>query len=515
MDAVSTEPAGISPRTRRRHGIAAVVERDALAIGELTVESGVTLHRAAVARNGESIDWRTNDAESVAAALATMLERAGLPNRIDALALSQSLFGATCTVVPPVKGETLAAVLGRRMKEVVSDAQGEWLIDHAPIGNPGDEEASVVPSVIAWADRAAIESIESALRARRVDVRRIVPPMVGLLNLLGNEREPGATGAVLVVHVSLPSLCIFLFDGEDLLYVRPMRDVLAAAPEQLPEVVQTEVQRTAAYFRENQRGRRVEQILVSGLPRANAERFSKWLAASVGSPSEPFAVALTAPIAVDVDADALAAHLPILAGALLPGMRARLAKSRPMNLLADRPRRLPLYAAAAGLVFAGIFGAAWEREIWSRQAATQQHLVDRLGRELAQLQSGSAHRAEELAAARRFGEERDCLAKVGADSNPVQPALEAMLLVPPELSLVGTRLTRPAVLGATREQGDGARLELRVRGDFTRRGPQLVDQMVASLQSRPWCADAHALATSGSGGELLQDDEVRVEVALR
>jgi len=520
-DSVPRSRLGVSPHVRRRAGIVAIVERDSAAVCELSLDESVRVGRAALARNDNGgAAWNVDDPASVAALLDALLVRAKLPRRIDVLAPPQSLFGATCTVVPPVKGEALSAVFAHRLREAVSEARGEWLVDSAPIGNPGDEEASSVPSVVAWADRAAISKLDEALRERAIELRRVVPPIVGLLNLLGNARGKGSTGALLVVHVSLPSLCILLFDGEDLLYVRPMRDVLAPAPEKLPEVVQTEVQRTAAYFRENQHGRRVEQILVSGLPLESSDRFCKWLAAGVGSACDPFVVARAEGAPSAEHDDALAAHLPVLAGALLPATRSHLAATRPMNLLPARPRRLPFVAAAAAVVVAGVAAAAWTRESWSAAAANRQRTAARLEAELAALEAGSERRAQALADSQRFAAEERSLAAIdwGAASS-LQSALDAMRLVPPGLELTGTKLTRAsAARPAALEGGEEPGLELRLRGDFTGEGPALVDELVRAIASRPWCADVStSVSRSGSGNAATEEteEEVHVEVTLR
>jgi len=507
----------VAPRAPRCRGIAAVVERDSAAVCELAVDGVVQVRRGIVARNGAGdLAWDPGDPTSVAGLLETLLARARLPRRIDVLALSQSLFRMTCMVVPPVSGETLSALLAKRLAETVHEAHGEWLADSTPIGNPGDEEATSVPSVLAWAERATIERVEAELRARRIDVRRLVPPMAGLLNLLGRTRGKDVPGALLVVHVSLPSLCIFLFDGEDLLYVRPMRDALASAPEQLPEIMQVEVQRTAAYFRENQRGRSVEQVLVSGLAAESAERFCRWLSASVGSPCDPLLIATDPEFPAAIDRDALAAHLPLLAGSLLPSMRAHIDPARPLDLLPPRPRRMAMVGVLAALVLAGGAAAAWAREGFLRESRGREVEIGTLDRERSRLEAGRPTRADLLAQAQRHQAELQSLQVASEIASPISPVLESMLLVPPELVLVGARIRRPSIARSAIPDGDGrATLELRLHGDFTRRGPELVERLLRALETRPWCGAARAEAAGDAIGGADASEEVRVELTLR
>jgi hypothetical protein len=510
----------LTPRARAAAGVVALAERDTIVVADLAITSkGIAIRRAAVARNGEDgASWTIGEPGSVAKALAAAVARAKLPRRITAVALCQSLTGVQHTVLPPVKGRLRDALLAKRLAELVNDEPGEWVIDTLEFRNRGERAGSGPNAVIAWADAPVMRAWDAAFSAAKLEVGRCVPPMVALLNLLAQAHDEGGAEPEIVVHAALPSLCIVLHEGEELLYARLLRDVLAAEPERFPETVQTEVQRTAAFFAENKRGRRAGHVAISGLSKDHAGRFAAWLAQNVGLPALPLALARKPgqadPAGVDVSA-----ALPILTGLLLHEVRPGVPASRPIDLFARRRRHPKRWAlAAAGLVLV-LAGVAWARTHFDAPARRQQGDVSTAGSEIARLEAEQVRRAVELGNAQRVAAEQQCLAAIGAaDGNPVLPLMEAMLLVPPGLEIESSRLERPATSDLGKPEGaPESRLELTLRGDFTGIGPQLVQQYVRMLEKRPWCRSTSASVESGGvdGEDGAPLDEVRIEVLLR
>lgn len=498
-------------------GVVAWVEHGSAAIAQLTLDAkGLGFKRSATAQNGrDGFEWQANDPASVAKLLEALRCRAKLGRRIDAIALSQSLFGVQHAVLPPVKGAAWQALVRKRLREVVEETPGEWVVDTLPFRSVGASQAGGPNTLFSWADAPTLAAFRAAFRAAGLDVRRAVPPMVALMNLLVHARVANADEAEIVLFAHVPSPSIALCDGKEILYAHVLRDALVGAPEQLPEVLLTEVQRTAAYFRESKRGRRVARIVVGGLPSDAGATLCAWLTANTGMNCVP--LELPGVHGAAEPPSGFEAAAPLLAGLVLHEVRAGFPIGKPVDLFPRRTSRAPRITAIAAALLVAIGGAATVRARFESEARHEQQRVDAAREESARLDRTEPQRSAERSSATRQADESIALALIdAAPKSPAQLLLEAELLVPPGLVLESSRFERASVRDLGKSVAHGATLELGISGDFTRGGVALLDRYVGFLATRPWCAEAKSRAEAGQLGESgSASDQVHVEVALR
>jgi hypothetical protein len=146
----------------------------------------------------------------------------------------------------------------------------------------------------------------------------------------------------------------------------------------------------------------------------------------------------------------------------------------------------PVVALAA---LAGVSVVAGVTSLLLAQATVRagQREVAALETEYAGVSGGAATRAAQLERAGALPARSATLARLAdRPGNPVQPLLEALLLLPPEAAL------KAAALDAPPDGSAPARLDLRLSADFS--GPQGAAQraaLQAALAARPWCAGLH------------------------
>jgi hypothetical protein len=315
-----------------------------------------------------------------------------------------------------------------------------------------------------------------------MEVGRIVPPSVALLDLFARTRPARGARFELLLRYAYPSLVIGVLDGREPAYLRVLRDVMADATDGVTGTVTREVLNTIAYTIENHHGRMVERVSLSGLPPAEVARLRAKLQEHAGIPAETFTVPRAEGPNADAPDEALAVATALLAhGAPLPG-----ASVRPMDLLPAPVRRfsrglllmsgLSLLSVATGLTSLFLAQATVNASVAELAGLEQEH---------AQSEEGSVERNALLRRATELQPRRTTLAMLEDRlGNPVQPLLEALLLAPPGAEVASASLDNP--LPAT---SDLPRLDLRLTGDFSGEdGAARQRTFTEALAARSWCA---------------------------
>ncbi len=482
-------------------GLVAVVERTSITVADLAVSpKGVQVHRFVACLNGpDDLVWFDQDPDSVAAALARILREQGLSSKLACVGLPDAAFSTALGPLPRTTAAATAALVVRRVRQEAIAPQADLLADHLVVRPRGDARAPR-PAYVSWCERALMEGFAASFRRHGLQVARVTPPSVALLDLFGRTRPADEARFELLVRYSYPSLVIGVHEGRDPVYLRVLTDVMSDSTDGVTGTVLREVLNTVAYTIENHQGRMVERVSHAGLPAADARRFEARLRDSANIPAEALSIPVTGAGEVPAEASATAIAL-LVQGASPPG-----ADVHPMDLLPARERRasrlLVGLALLAGLsVVAAVTSLAFAREVASAAAGE----IEALEREFADLAGDAGERTAGLEQAALVQPREATLARLGAGAgNPVQPLLETLLLVPQEATLVAACLERPCAAGA-----GPARLDLKLSGDFSgAAGATSQRALTEALAGRPWCAALQV--TQGSlrtalGGEAMAE----------
>lgn len=469
---------------RPRRGTVALIDRTAITVADLTLTpEGVRVHKFTVSHNGRNeLVYFDHDPESMVAALVRVLQEQSLPLKLAAVGLPDAAFGTTLAPLPRTSAAATAALVTRHVRDEAVAPEGDLLADHALIEPLERETEAPRRAWVSWCSRPLLDAFTSAFRRQRMEVGRIVPPSVALLDLFARTRPARGARFELLLRYAYPSLVIGVLDGREPAYLRVLRDVMADATDGVTGTVTREVLNTIAYTIENHHGRMVERVSLSGLPPAEVARLRAKLQEHAGISAETFTVPRAEGPGADAPDEALAVATALLAhGAPLPG-----ASVRPMDLLPAPVRRfsrglllmsgLSLLSVATGLTSLFLAQATVSASVAELAALEQDH---------AQSEEGSVERNAVLRRAAELQPRRTTLAMLeDRPGNPVQPLLEALLLAPPGAEVAGASLDNPPPAAS-----DLPRLDLRLTGDFSGEdGAARQRAFTAALAARPWCA---------------------------
>jgi hypothetical protein len=464
-------------------GTVALIDRASIAIAQLSVgPRGTRVHRHVMAFNGQSgMQYLESDPASVAAALARVLKEQGFAPRLVCLGLFESMFGATLCDLPTTTTAAATALLERRVREQVIDQSEDILADHACIDATARSSDTPRRALLAWSARAQLQAYADAFRKEQLHVERVVPPFVALLDLFGRTRPDDGDRLELFARYCFPSVIIGVNRGRQPLYLRFLPDVMADATDGVVPTLLNEVRRTAAFAVENQHGTALSGVVYSGLSPADASRFVQRLREEARLPAQAQTVTLDGS-AQGADPERLAA----LTGLLLHGAPLARQRVRAMNLLPARVRSLSQTMITL-LVFTTVSTiAAFTSLGLARHALAAE--TDRIGTLESRLADLSRHSEERLALvteSRRSQAAQATLELLGTVAgNPVQPLLEALLLLPAGTTPSEGRLDHAYAVGS-----EVPRLELQLRGDFTGEQAGRLAALVAALRQRPWCLE--------------------------
>ena len=485
--------------TRARRGVVVLLDRTTITVADLAVgPEGVGVHRWVVAQNGrQDLHWFDDDPASAVAALRRVLDGNGLPRRLACVALNESLFGTTLASLPRTTPAAMAALVSRRVREEAVAPEGDLYADHALVDVEGEADDTPRRGFVSWCSRTLMDGYVAEFRRQHLAVARVMPPSVALLDVFARSRHATEPRLELLVTYNFPSLVIGVFDSGRPLYLRVLRDVMADATDGVVGTVLREVLRTIAYAIENHQGRQVERVCHSGLTAADGERLAKKLHEHSALPAEVLAVPLSGP-----PDGADAQQLAVAAGLLLHGAPLAGRKTKALDLLPLPVGRVPRALATLGLLaVVAIVTGMTSLQLAKGTVQSVESEVRALEEDFEGLSANAAERTGILERATTLQPRRAVLELIeDRPGNPVQPLLEALLLVPPEAAVTSASLDNPYPVSR-----DRPRLDLRLGADFSgASGAERLNRLVSGLRTRPWCA---SLQVVQGGLRASRDDE--------
>jgi len=489
--------------SRPRRGTVALIERTAITVADLTLSpDDVRVHKFTVSHNGrKELVYFDHDPESMVAALVRVLQEQSLPPKLAAVGLPDAAFGTSLVPLPRTTPAATAALVARHVRDEAVAPEADQLADHAVIDSVDRSPDAPRRAYVSWCSRPLLDTFTTAFRRHRMDIGRVVPPSVALLDLFGRTRPATSHRFELLLRYAYPSLVIGVHYGREPVYLRVLRDVMADATDGVTGTVAREVLNTIAYTIENHQGRTVERVCVSGLPPAEVARLQAKLQQDAGIPAESFAVPLAEGATSETPIEALAVMTALLAhGTPLPG-----ASVRAMDLLPSPVKRFSrAFAVMAGISVLSVAVSLISLFLAQATVDASRGAVAMLEDDQEQVVQGAVARNAALLRAAGLQPHRTTLAMLDdRHGNPVQPLLEAMLLAPPEAELTSISLDNPPAAGDERP-----RLDLRLSGDFSGEGGAARQRAFTdALASRPWCASLSLV----HGGLRTTDDGAPVE----
>lgn len=487
-------------------GTVALADALGVAVAQLSVgPSGLKVDRFVDVGDAElPPEYASADPAAVAAALDGVLTEHKLPKRLLCLGLDDSLAGASLADLPDVKGRALNALVASHVRSELPVQNASVLADLVRVS--GTDEQDAQRSWITWADESLVLGVRKALDARGIKVERVLPPSVALLDMFGRVRPSEDDKLELVVRFCWPSVVIGVFSGGVPQYVRFLGNLLVDAVGEPVDAGILELQRTVAYIRERNRGRAPEVVWHTGLDPSRAHDFEQRLEVALGIPAA--SLVLEAHGATDqgrVD------RLTVLAAMLHHGTDRGRKRGQTLDLLPDPPARDHWVLAGLG---AGVLAAAGfcftvfdevrqgNLGVGARRAA--------LLAEHSRLSDSEPERSllrTELELRHAWDASLAVVSSAGRD--PVQPALEAVLALPPKVELASLSLSTP--------YDHAGLLSLSLTGDSTGSLAEDLNHYLTLLGERPW---ADRLITRRGDLAFAQEsqaalEEMGVDVSLR
>lgn len=420
--------------------------------------------------------------QPLADALARALTKFGRGRELRGLTFAQSAFGLVHTELPRARAKVLRALLERHLRQRDVDARAVFADVFRGSADERDEN-----SLLGWIDAEAAQGLRTELDRQRIRARGLVPPMLALVRVVQRTLS-SSSGVVAVVDVRVPTLSIFVFEDGRLNHARILRDALADATVQAPDVVLAETQRSVSYFREKRRGRSFDSVLVSGLERDGAATLARWLSVGLGVGVEPLAAFGDDPNDV------------VVAGLVL-------APDTPFDLLPPhRVRATTLIAASSVIALVSVAGVTWPTYLEARAVARSlEHDVTSARALLTELRNDEAH-AHELLERRTWLEDAEhVLGQVGArEAERVVPTVECLVLAPREL-----------VVEELAYEAGSKSMRLSVRGRFQGRDVELLERFVRTLSARPWCRAVELAPPPADVVGSERSEAIRLQVTLR
>jgi hypothetical protein len=511
----ATSPSSEKLVDRPRSGVVALVDRASITVADLLIgPAGVTVRRWVVVFNGAGdLRYIDTDAKSAVAALARVLAENGFPNKLAAVGLTDSMFGAALCDLPKTSTEALSALIVKRVREQVVDPPDDLLADHSVMDLPRVEKAApdrVRKGYLAWSSKALMEGFQREFQAHELAVGRLMPPAVALLDLFGRTRPDDETRLELFARYCYPSLVIGVCGAREPLYLRFLPDLMADATEGVVATVLQEVRRTAAFVTENHPNARVQRLCFSGLSANDGASLTARLRAQGDMDAESLHMPVEGP-ASEADPERLA----VLASLLLHGAPLRGRNVRAMDLLPKSPPRVSRSLVALG-AFMVLGLVACMTSLFLAKSAVEAGTTDvaALEGQFTELTAGASERVVARREAHALAIDSATLGVLSAASgNPVQPLLEALLLAPPEARITAASIDNPFRAGAARAQ-----LDLRLSGDFSSDGGAArLHARTAQLAARPWCADLRITqgGLKAAAGKVGLAEDVGLKAWLR